>query len=136
MSALFEQQTRVAVKNLLFTTDFSALSETALTYASAIARRYGAQVYVGHAIPAEPPLAVPAEALPVESDRTRQEAQRSMEKFLRTAPLKDLRVEPILRKGPHASVFAGMARDLNIDIGRHRNAWARRTQEVTPGFRS
>jgi nucleotide-binding universal stress UspA family protein len=59
MPALVEQQIRVAVKNLLFTTDFSALAETALTYASPIARHYGARVYVGHAIPAEPPLALP-----------------------------------------------------------------------------
>src|SRR5690348_4923464 len=111
MPALVEQQTRVGVKNILFTTDFSALAETALPYAFAIARLYAARVYVGHAIPAEPPLALPAEALPVEYDPARDEAQRSMEKFLRTAPL-DVRVEPILRKGPHASVFADMVKTL------------------------
>ena len=38
-----------------------------------------------------------------------------MEKFLRTAPL-DVRAEPFLRKGPHASVFADMVRTLNIDM--------------------
>jgi nucleotide-binding universal stress UspA family protein len=116
MPALVDQQTQVGVKNVLFTTDFSALAETALPYASAIARHYAARVYVGHAIPAEPPLTVPAAALPVESDRARDEAQRSMEKFLRTAPMTHVRVEPILRKGPHASVFADMVRTLNIDM--------------------
>lgn len=116
MPALVEQQTQVGVKNVLFTTDFSALADTALPYASAIARYYAARVYVGHAIPAEPPLALPAEALPIESDRARDEAQASMQKFLRTAPMTDVRVEPILRKGPHASVFADMVRTLNIDM--------------------
>lgn len=115
MPALVEKQTRVGVKSILFTTDFSPLAETALPYASAIARHYAARVYAGHAIPAELPLAVPAEALPVESDHIRHEAQRTMEKFLKTAPL-DFRPEPILRKGPHAYVFADMVRTLNIDM--------------------
>src|SRR5690242_14037744 len=39
-----------------------------------------------------------------------------MEKFFKTAPLKNVRVESILRKGPHTSVFADMVRSLNIDM--------------------
>jgi len=116
MPALVEQQTRLSVKNILFTTDFSALADNALPYAAAIARHYGAQVHVGHAIPAEPFLAVPVEALPVEFDSSRDEAQHAMERFLKTAPLKDLRVQPILRKGPHEFVFAEMVRRLDIDL--------------------
>jgi nucleotide-binding universal stress UspA family protein len=46
----------------------------------------------------------------------REEAQRSMEKFLRTAPLQDLRVEPVLKKGPHASAIAGMVSTLDVDM--------------------
>ena len=42
MPALVEQQTQVGVKNILFTTDFSALAEKAMPYASAIARHYAA----------------------------------------------------------------------------------------------
>ena len=115
MPALVEQQT-LSVKNILFTTDFSALADNALPYAAAIARRYGAQVHVGHAIPAEPLLAVPVEALPVEFDSCRDDAQHAMERFLRTAPLRGLRVKPILRKGSHEFVFADMVKALNIDL--------------------
>jgi len=116
MPALVEQQTRLSVRNILFTTDFSALADNALPYAAAIARHYGAQVHVGHAIPAEPRLAVPVEALPVDFDSSRDEAQHAIERFLRNAPLKGLRVQPILRKGRHEFVFADMVRTLDIDL--------------------
>ena len=41
-----ETSSRIAVKNILFLTDFSEPSEVALPFASAIARGYGAKVYV------------------------------------------------------------------------------------------
>ena len=40
---------KISVKNILFLTDFSAASETALAYAMGIARHFGAQVYPAHA---------------------------------------------------------------------------------------
>ncbi len=39
----------IAFKNILFLTDFSDASETALAYATGIARHFGAQVYAAHA---------------------------------------------------------------------------------------
>src|SRR5689334_8201685 len=39
----------ISVKNILFLTDFSEASETALAYATGIARRFGAQIFPAHA---------------------------------------------------------------------------------------
>lgn len=45
-----QAQTGFSVKNLLFATDFSAISEAALPYATAICRRFGATLHVAHVL--------------------------------------------------------------------------------------
>ena len=47
---LSEPTTKIALKNVLFTTDFSPVSETALLFAESIARRYGSKLTVAHVI--------------------------------------------------------------------------------------
>ncbi len=47
---LSEPTTKIALKNVLFTTDFSPISETALLFAENIARRYGSKLTVAHVI--------------------------------------------------------------------------------------
>jgi len=42
--------TRIALKNVLFATDFSPVSEAAFLYAESVARRYGSKLIVGHVI--------------------------------------------------------------------------------------
>jgi nucleotide-binding universal stress UspA family protein len=45
---VLEPQIRIAIKNILFTTDFSPCSNAALRYARDIARLYGSKVVVAH----------------------------------------------------------------------------------------
>ena len=45
-----EASTRIALKNVLFATDFSTVSEAALPYAESVARRYGSKLIVAHVI--------------------------------------------------------------------------------------
>jgi nucleotide-binding universal stress UspA family protein len=52
--------TRIAVRNILLTTDFSAESEVAFGYAFDLARRYGSKLEVLHVIPAEVGAVVPS----------------------------------------------------------------------------
>jgi nucleotide-binding universal stress UspA family protein len=47
---------RIALKNILFATDFSPYSDLALPYAKAIARRYGATLHAAHIMPTEADL--------------------------------------------------------------------------------
>jgi len=45
-----KQRSAISVKNVLFATDFSATSETALPYASAICHRFGCTLHVAHVL--------------------------------------------------------------------------------------
>lgn len=47
------QATQIAIKNVLFATDFEAPASRALPFAVAMAARYGARLYVSHVIPRE-----------------------------------------------------------------------------------
>jgi nucleotide-binding universal stress UspA family protein len=59
---LSEPTTKIALQNVLFTTDFSPISETALLFAESIARRYGSTLTVAHAISPLETRMVPPEA--------------------------------------------------------------------------
>ncbi len=45
-----QRQVPISVKNILYATDFSATSEAALPYASAIARRFGSTLHIAHVV--------------------------------------------------------------------------------------
>ena len=47
------QATRIAIKNILFATDFVAPANRALPFAVALASRFRAKLYVSHVIPRE-----------------------------------------------------------------------------------
>lgn len=52
MKAL-EVRTQIALKNILFATDFEVSASRALSFAVALAKRYGAKLYAVHIIPPE-----------------------------------------------------------------------------------
>ncbi|HXY07695.1 MAG TPA: universal stress protein [Terriglobales bacterium] len=51
MTITLEAGRRLALKNILFGTDFSSCSDAAFSYARSIARRYGATLNVAHVLP-------------------------------------------------------------------------------------
>jgi hypothetical protein len=59
---------RLALSNILFTTDFSTTSERALSFALAIANWYGSKVLVVHGVTPESRHEVRLDRLPVEAD--------------------------------------------------------------------
>jgi nucleotide-binding universal stress UspA family protein len=80
---------RIALKNILFATDFSPCSNAALPYAMAIAHQYGARLYGVHVLPSDDYLFVAPEAWPahVEQDQQLQEeAVERLEEQLRGVP--------------------------------------------------
>jgi len=81
MSALAQEQERkqsIQFKQVLAATDFSTASAGALSFALAIARRYGSMLSVVHAVPSEPREPIPLEPLPRELNRRRLEADQQM----------------------------------------------------------
>lgn len=74
MAAIVES-VRIQLKNILFLTDFSDISDAALAFATTLARRYGARVHALHVltpvIPEGCPEAVGADAALAESEMAR-----------------------------------------------------------------
>jgi nucleotide-binding universal stress UspA family protein len=116
---------RVSLKNLLFTTDFSAASETAFSYALAFARWYDSKLFVAHVVPREPRLGIPLEPLPAELDRDWQDAKRSMDNFTRSHAGKECCLESLLERGEIKDVISAIILQYEIDLvvvathGRH-----------------
>ena len=70
-----EAKTRVALKNILFATDFSPAAETALPYAIGLANQYGAKVHGLHVrFPATYPIVGP-EAMPQVIEAAEEQAK-------------------------------------------------------------
>jgi len=78
-----DAKTRVHLKNILFTTDFSAAAAAALPYAGALAKRFGARLLALHVRtpvinPMTPPEGWPAlERAAAEEERERKESLRN-----------------------------------------------------------
>src|SRR5579872_780148 len=66
---------RIALKNILFATDFSPAAEAALPYAIGLAKQYGAKVHGLHVrFPATYPIVGP-EALPIVMEAAEEQAR-------------------------------------------------------------
>jgi nucleotide-binding universal stress UspA family protein len=77
--------TEVSIRNLLFATDFSPASESALPYAVAIRRHYGSQLHALHVVP-EVRLVVPPDFMDAETawllyQEESTQAQEKLEKL-------------------------------------------------------
>src|SRR5512133_874313 len=86
---------RVAFQNLLVATDFSAHNHSALRYAAAIARKAQGKVYVAHVL--SPSLHIGPEDLHPALCQTRRNAERKMASVLKSAELRDVRTEAVLK---------------------------------------
>lgn len=81
---------RIALKNILFATDFSACSNAALTYAVSIARRYGATLHAVHVRSMGPEMLVMSPdswaAVAEAEERTERGYLEELEKRLQELP--------------------------------------------------
>ncbi|MGA3213196.1 MAG: universal stress protein [Terriglobales bacterium] len=75
---------KVSFRRILIATDFSEASGKAMSYAMALAHRYGAELFVVHADPEELRTAVPLDALPLELDRQGLESLAQMKALEKT----------------------------------------------------
>jgi len=84
-----EAKTRIALKNILFATDFSPAAEAALPYAIGLAKQYGGKVHGLHVrFPATYPIVGP-EAMPQVIEAAEEQAKfeaRQLHEMLETVP--------------------------------------------------
>ena len=114
----------VAIRNILFATDFSATSDAALPFALTLAKHFGASLFVTHILPPEPRYELPLEPQPDVTNARKQEAQAQFDALLASGRLSEVVHEPILRGGEFwptlQDVIASRAIDLIVTGTRGR----------------
>jgi nucleotide-binding universal stress UspA family protein len=107
---------RIAFNNVLFPTDFTSASDTALLYAQALARAFGSRIYVTHAVAPYPPVFLPMEPVPIELDSMWHDAEDSLTRVLDQEPLKNTKHEGILQRGELWNVLGDVIRRHSVDL--------------------
>ena len=107
---------RIAIHNVLITTDFSQASKASLPYAAALAEQFGAGVSMAHVMDPEPLLSVRLDPMPVADDPARLEAEWNLAKFARSSELDNAPCKTILARGDFWTVIAGLIGTHKIDL--------------------
>jgi nucleotide-binding universal stress UspA family protein len=110
-----ERPSVIALRNILFATDFSSASEHALPFALEFANRYNSTLFVVHAVPPMS-VVVPVEPVPDQLELMREAAERDMEKFLEYAPVKEVAHEAMVMDGEVWDVVRQIVADKRIDM--------------------
>ncbi|MBV8049730.1 MAG: universal stress protein [Acidobacteriaceae bacterium] len=108
--------TRIAINNILLTTDFSEASQAALRYACNLARLCGSKIFVTHVVPAEPYLAVPLEPIPIDLDVFWEREKQSMREFTAAKALEEIPHESILQRGELWDVVSSVIEKHHVDL--------------------
>jgi nucleotide-binding universal stress UspA family protein len=114
--------TSVAIKNVLFATDFTPVAQSALSYAAAVARRFDSRVFVAHVLPPEAYHIVPPAILPAAYDLVRKRALQQLVQAASSRRLQGIPHEVLLAEGDIAAMLLSLiaARDIDlVVIGTH-----------------
>jgi len=90
---------RVAISKILVTTDFSEVSDRALDYAIALARRYDARIYLAHIITPDPFQFAEPQLAQATYEKVRQAAEEGMTDLLISGKLRGVPHEVLLEEG-------------------------------------
>lgn len=112
----FAPVTPASIRNILFATDFSDCSAAALPVALALAKRYGAALFLTHVLPPEPHYELPLEPEPDATNVRKQEARKHFDALLASGILNDVVHEPILRCGEFWETLQDVIASRAIDL--------------------
>jgi nucleotide-binding universal stress UspA family protein len=116
---LLEEKTNTAIslKNILFATDFSEVSEAALPYVAAVSLRYGGMIHIAHVLP-EINLVRPSAIDPMTIGTIYEDAHSGAQEEMQELSLR-LRRFPhhrYIRHGKVSDVLSDIIREQNIDL--------------------
>src|SRR5690349_24698349 len=100
----------ISFKNILFLTDFSEASDTALAYAMGFARHFGAEVYPAHACD---PIILTETAAP---DILDEVEENSRQRLLALAKKNGITSTPLFARGPVEAAVPGWINEHGIDL--------------------
>jgi len=101
---------KISFKNILFLTDFTEASQTALAYAMGLAKRFGAQVYPAHSCD---PIILTETAAPDIVDEVEENSRRRLNDL---AKENNLAGTPLFARGPVSEAVPGWINDHGIDL--------------------
>jgi nucleotide-binding universal stress UspA family protein len=111
-----ESNKRVSLTKILAATDFSRVSDRALDYAIALARRYDARIYLTHVITPDPfQFAEPQYAVAT-YEKVRQEAQENIASILISGKLRGVPHEVLMAEGNVWPNLEKMIEEHDIDL--------------------
>jgi nucleotide-binding universal stress UspA family protein len=106
----------VQLKRILYTTDLSDASRAALPFVSAIARRYGSQVFAAHIwAPLLYPM-TPAGMHSILEEQQKKDAQRALEEVLQTKELAGIQVKSMLACGEPLRELKKIVQENRIEL--------------------
>ena len=113
--------TTLQLRKILLPTDFSECGNYALSYATALARKFGASLICLHVIePIVPSVGYSGmtEPLPIAdiSDQLEDSAERELPKFAECEECAGLEVEELIVHGEAASEIVRVAKDRGVDL--------------------
>jgi nucleotide-binding universal stress UspA family protein len=97
--AASQATTRIAFSSILFATDFSPVSEVALSFVLGLARCYDSKVIVAHVVPYEPVAGLGRVPPSVYLDLEEQEAKQELQRYDEARKFEGLRHEFIVERG-------------------------------------
>ncbi len=103
---LVEATGDIPLKSVLIATDFSEASEKALRHALAIARHYGAELYLAHVVSSLAFTLVGPDAVNAVTDAVCREARQLEDQLVQSGALADLPHEIIVRQRLKSSANA------------------------------
>ena len=108
--------TQVLFRNILFATDFSPSSTTALPYAAAIARHFGAKLNLAYVIPTDAYDLMPAAERDLALENMRRHVEEQMAGLRGTSLLKGLPHEVLIDHGNVWPMISVMVEKQEIDL--------------------
>ncbi|MFZ0038402.1 MAG: universal stress protein, partial [Candidatus Acidiferrales bacterium] len=109
-----EAGSRIEIKNILFTTDFSPAGNSALPYANEFAKRFGAKLYALHVRPpAINPMTQPT-TWPVLEEAAKAEAQEERRTLLKSFP--GVQPEVLVEEGEFWGILKSTIEKNKIDL--------------------
>ena len=124
----------INLNDLLFATDFSAVSDTAFEYAISITKHYDAQLYVVHVLDRGPFGLRFSESSSSSIKQSHEQARQKIECMLATRGIPSEQYHIFVTDGVLPDALVDIMRQHQIDLAVLRNPWSPRLQEVTVGF--
>jgi nucleotide-binding universal stress UspA family protein len=90
---------RVSISKIMVTTDFSEVSDRALDYAIALARRYDARIYLAHVITPDPFQFAEPQLAQATYEKVRQAAEEGITDILISGKLRGVPHEVLMEEG-------------------------------------